>query len=220
MSHDVILGQFLLEETNAFTQYGKAFEDLYLDNTSGLLRVIWACDDYSLINIKLELSKKNKSSSKPAEESDLERERSSEKGYLEQEIQGRADADKRNLHAKHSQCRRDTSKTQERVQHSYMGTGHPSSASSANFSDSGTPLPGSSASGKTLSSCSTCHLQAPERNDPYDLQGYRPKHSKALRKMKYLLDLPGVYMSITLSALLHTPFDSLADPQNQPLLLG
>ena len=219
--HDVILGQGFLEETDAFTKHEEAFEDLYLDDTSGLFLVIWACDHYSLRKFKSKLSKKNKCTSKPAEESDLKRERSSEKESLEQELQCRAEADEKTLHAMHSQYRRDTTKTQERVQRSYMGIGYPSSASSANVCDSsGTPLPGSSASGRTVSSCSTDYPQTPERNDPNVLQGHRPKPTKALRKKKSLLDLSKVYISTASSVLLNTPLNSSAGPQNQPLVSG
>ena len=218
--HDVILGQGFLEETDAFTKHEEAFEDLYLDDTSGLFLVIWACDHYVLRNIKSKLSKKNNSTSKPAEESDLKRERSSEKESLEQELQCRAEADERTLHAMHSQYRRDTKKTQERVERSYTDIDHPSSASSANFSDlSNAPLPDSSSSGRNVSSCSTNYPQLQERNDPNALQGHRPKPTKALRKKKSLLDLSGVYMSTASSVLLNTPLNSSAGPQNQPLVL-
>ena len=209
----MILGQDLLEETDTFTKHEEAFEDLYLDDTSGLFLVIWACDHYVLRNIKSKLSKKNNSTSKPAEESDLKRERSSEKESLEQELQCRAEADEKNLHAMHSQYRRDITKTQKRVQRSYMDIGRPSSASSANVSDSSsTPLPGSSASGRTVSSCSTNYPQTPEKDDPNVLQGHRPKPTKALRKKISLLDLSRVYMSTASSVLLNTSLNSSAGP--------
>ena len=116
--HDIILGQSFLEESDAFTNHREAFEDLYLDDHSGLFLVIWACDRFSLNNLKARVSKKNESSIKPAGESDSERERSPEERNFEQELQCQAEADERILHAKHNQDRRDAEAAQQRIERS------------------------------------------------------------------------------------------------------
>ena len=123
--HDVILGQSFLEETDAFIKHKEAFEDLCHDDHSGLFLVVWACDRFSLNNLKAKISKKNKSSIKPAGESDSERERGPEDRHFEQELQFQAEADERTFHAKHNQDRRDAEKAQQRVECSDSDTGHP-----------------------------------------------------------------------------------------------
>ena len=217
--HDVILGQSFLEETDAFIKHGESFEDLYLDDTSGLFLVIWAYNHFSLSDIKAKLSKKNNHSSKPTGESDIERERDSAEENLEQELQCRAEADEKTLHAKNSQYRRDTKKTQERAQRSYIDIGNPSSASNASVSHSSNSLPGSSVSSRNLSNYSTNVPQPPEGNDPIDLQGHKRKPPKVLRKKKSLLDLSRVYMSNASLALSNAHPDSSAGAQNRPLTL-
>ena len=123
--HDVILGQSFLEETDAFTTHKEAFEDLCLDDHSGLFLVIWGCDRFSLNNLKAKISKKNESSIKPAGESDSERERSPEERIFEQELQFQAEADERMLHAKHNQDRRDAETAQQRAERSDSDPVHP-----------------------------------------------------------------------------------------------
>ena len=116
--HDVILGQGFLEETDAFTHHKDAFEDLCLDQNSGLFLVIWACHRFSLNNLKAKISKKHKSSMKLAGERDSGRDRSGEERSFEQELQCQAETDERTLHAKHNQDRSDTEKAQQRAKRS------------------------------------------------------------------------------------------------------